>query len=83
MGEKIIALASKVVSTERREKLASAGAAMSDGSYPIPDKDFLRRAITSYPRGAGTNGKTEASIKAHIKKRARALGATDMLPDGW
>jgi hypothetical protein len=65
-------------SDERRQDLASSGVAMPDGSYPIPDKDALRRAIQSYGRA-----KDPAAVKAHIIKRAKALGATDMLPEDW
>jgi len=63
-----------------RRKYASQGIALKDGSYPIPDKDALRRAI----RAIGRGGKAKYSqIKAHILKRAKALGATSMLPDSW
>ena len=65
-------------SSGQREKLADKGVAMKDGSYPIPDKDALRRAIQAFGRA-----KNPSAVKAHIIKRARALGATDMLPDGW
>jgi hypothetical protein len=65
-------------SDARRQTLADSGAAMPDGSYPIPDKDALRRAIASYGRA-----KDPAAVKAHIIKRARALGATSMLPEAW
>jgi hypothetical protein len=61
-----------------RQKLADKGAAMPDGSYPIPDKDSLRRAILSLGRA-----KNPGAVKAHIIKRAKALGATGMLPDDW
>ena len=61
-----------------REKMAGRGVAMPDGSYPIPDKDALRRAIASYGRASDP-----AAVKRHIIKRAKALGATDMLPEDW
>ena len=51
---------------------------MDDGSYPIHDKADLKRAIQAYGRA-----KDKAATKRHIIKRARALGATDMLPEGW
>lgn len=73
-------LASRKFSSDKREKLADEGKAMPDGSYPIPDKDALRRAIQSIGRAPeGKRGK----VKAHIKKRARALGATDLIPEDW
>lgn len=84
MGEIELALeelaeASRTFSADQRKGMADKGVAMSDGSYPIPDKDALRRAIAT----AGLGSNSDASIKAHIKKRARALGATDMLPETW
>lgn len=63
---------------DQRQKYAKSGVAMPDGSYPIPDRDALRRAINAYGRASN-----KAAVKRHIVKRARALGLTDMLPEGW
>lgn len=71
-------LAARKFSGEKREKLAKKGAAMPDGSFPIPDKDALRRAIQSIGRA-----KNPAKAKAHIKSRAKALGLESMIPEGW
>lgn len=76
--ERLIMLASREFSTQVREKYADKNIAMPDGSFPIPDKDALRRAIQSIGRA-----KNPAAAKAHIKRRAAALGATDMLPADW
>lgn len=76
----------RMFSTEVRSKLADEGAALEDGSFPIPDKDALRRAIMAYGR---TRPEKRASVIAHIRRRAKALGAEDMVPDtfkkleGW
>ncbi len=70
--------APRTFSDTSREKMADKGVAMPDGSYPIPDKGALRRAIQSFGRA-----KDPAAVKQHIIKRAKALGATDMLPEGW
>ena len=82
MGEAVDRLVLKLATREfpakARDKMASKGVAMPDGSFPIPDKDALRRAIQSIGRA-----KNPAAAKAHIKKRAAALGATDMLPEDW
>lgn len=48
-------------------------------SYPIADKEDLRKAIQAVGRGKGDHGK----IRQHIIKRAKALGAMDMIPDDW
>lgn len=65
-------------STEEREKLAEEGKALPDGSFPIVNKEDLKNAIKL--RG---NASDPGKAKRHIIKRARALGATDMLPDEW
>lgn len=73
-------MADRTFSSDQRSNLADKGAAMPDGSYPIPDKDALRRAIQSFGRAPAEK---KAAVKAHIIKRAKALGATDALPDDW
>jgi hypothetical protein len=70
--------AERTFSSEQRDAMAKSGVAMPDGSYPIPDRDALRRAILSWGRGGA-----QAAVKRHIIKRARALGATSMLPADW
>ena len=64
-------------------KLLDEGKAMKnpdgDPSYPIADAEDLHKAIHAVGRGKGDH----AAIKAHIKKRAKALGMTDALPDDW
>lgn len=72
--------ASRTFSPERREELADEGMAMPDGSFPIPDKDALGRAIKSIGR---TKPGKRAAVMAHIKRRAKALGAADMIPQSW
>lgn len=62
---------------ERREA-ASEGQAMGDGSFPIKNEQDLKNAI----RLAG-NAKDPAKAKAHIKRRAAALGLSDRIPDSW
>lgn len=68
------------LSTANRRRWAGQGVAMKDGSYPIPNPAFLRKAIHAIGRGTKN---AHSSIKAHIVKRARALGKTSMLPKGW
>jgi len=62
----------------QRDKAAKSGSAMPDGSYPIENKSDLENAIQAIGRA-----KNPAAVKAHIKKRAAALGATASLPDDW
>lgn len=67
-------------SADDRKKLASKGQAMKDGSYPIADEEDLHNAIHAV--GRGKNNSHDA-IRAHIKKRAAAMGKTNLLPDEW
>lgn len=66
-------------SAEDRRKMAASGAAMPDGSYPIANRADLENAIHAVGRGSGSH----TAIRAHIVKRAKALGAADLLPDDW
>jgi group I intron endonuclease len=65
-------------SQTQRTKLAKNHNAMPDGSYPIVTVEDLRNAIKAYGRA-----KNKAAVKAHIKKRARALGKSGMVPEYW
>lgn len=68
------------LTVEAREKAADKGQALPDGKLPIRTLVELRSAIKL--RGK-VEGHSEEAIKAHIVKRARALGATDELPEEW
>jgi hypothetical protein len=81
-GSDIIAVEELVekreVSAGERADLAERGHAMPDGSYPIAHVADLRNAIQSFGRA-----KDKEAVKEHIIRRARALGATDLLPENW
>lgn len=66
-------------STDDRKQMASSGEAMEDGSYPIADEEDLSNAIHAVGRG----GADHNAIRAHIIKRAKTLGKSDMIPDNW
>src|SRR6266540_4092133 len=61
-------LAKRDVSTTERDRLASRGQAMPGGGYAI---QAIGRA------------KDRAATIAHIKRRAAALGRSDLIPDAW
>lgn len=63
---------------DQREKLARMGHAMADGFFPIENVGDLRSAI----RAAG-RAKDPVAARAHIRRRAKALGAGNLIPDGW
>lgn len=65
-------------SQEERERLASQGKAMPDGSYPIVTREDLENAIQAIGRA-----KDPAATKRHIKKRAAALGLSELIPEEW
>jgi hypothetical protein len=64
--------------SKERERMASAGTAMPDGSYPIANRTDLENAIRSWGRGGA-----KEDVKRHIISRARSLGAEDLIPDNW
>jgi len=63
---------------QKREKLAAKGHAMPHGGFPIENAEDLSNAVKALGRA-----KNPDAAKAHIIKRAKALGLTSKLPDGW
>ena len=76
--ELVAMIAKREFTDKARAKDADTGAAMPDGSFPIVNKSDLSNAVRAYGRA-----KNKAAAKAHIITRAKALGATDELPQGW
>lgn len=79
----------KDYSTEKRIELAKKGQAIpirndkgeiTGGRYPIADGGDLDDAIKSFGRAKDSDAD---DVKAFIKKRAKALGMSDKIPDGW
>lgn len=68
----------KYFSDEKRQKMSNKGTVLPDGSYPIENKRDLANAISAYGRA-----KNPEIVKAWIKKRAKVIGATSMLPIKW
>lgn len=70
--------------TATRRKLAREGKAIPGGGpggrFPIRDRGDLRKAILAYGRAKPED---RAKVRAHIIRRARALGAADMIPSSW
>lgn len=63
---------------KQRKEMAASGEAMPDGSYPIANRTDLMNAIRSWGRGG-----SDPKVKQYIKRRAKALGASDMIPENW
>jgi len=72
------AIVERDFSTAARKSAAKSGAAMPDGSYPIENTKDLKNAIQAIGRA-----KNPAAVKAHIRKRAKALGASELIPSDW
>jgi len=64
--------------TAERLTLAKKGAAEADGSYPIRNTTDLENALKDYNRPG-----SKPADRAHIISRAKALGATHLLPASW
>ena len=62
--------------TEKRKEMAAKGFALADGSFPIANLEDLKNAIMAYGRA-----KDQARAAKFIAKRAKALGAEDLIPD--
>ncbi len=71
-------VAKREFSAEERKKAAESGHALPDGSFPINTTADLENAIHAYGRA-----KDKEKAKAHIIARAKALGASDKLPEDW
>lgn len=69
----------KFVSADQRKAYAKKGIAMPNGDFPIADEAHLKAAVRLLSRYKGD----KSAAKAHIVKRARALGMTDKLPDDF
>ena len=65
-------------SDAKRKEMAGAGEAMSDGSYPIASGKDVENAVHDWGRTGSKD-----SVKEHIKRRAKAIGAEDALPADW
>lgn len=72
----VIETSKRKFTAKEREKLAEQGKALPDGSFPITSKADLKNAIQAFGRTA-----KKTAVARHIARRARALGATNMLPE--
>lgn len=70
-------------STDQRERLASQGKAMQGGSFPIRNRSDLKNAILAVGRVRPNTEAARTKVRRFIIRRARELGATDMIPSTW
>jgi hypothetical protein len=71
-------VAKRDVSTQERDRLAGQGKALPDGSFPIANESDLKNAISAFGRA-----KDKGAAKAHIMRRAKALGCPELIPESW
>ena len=77
LGEELLNKDHREFSESERQHQSSQGHALSDGSYPIPDKDALRRAAI-LARSKHGNWQAASSL---ISRRAKELGVTNPMSD--
>jgi hypothetical protein len=77
-GRPVQTLRKSDYSASQRETAARKGNAMADGSFPINNETDLKNAIKACGRA-----KDADAAKAHIKKRAKAMGKEALIPDEW
>lgn len=65
---------------DERRTMARNGQAMQDGSYPVPNEEYLGKAIQAVGRGSNNS---HNAIRSHIIRRAKALGLASKIPDSW
>ena len=67
------------LSAAGRRASAAKGHALPNGKFPIENVQDLKDAI----RLAGHSTTAESTVKAFIKRRAAALGHSDLIPTDW
>jgi hypothetical protein len=75
----VVATATSTWDSKKREAASKKGQALPDGSFPIADKKDVQKAI----QASGRSKHPAATVRKHIIKRAKALGAMDLIPDDW
>lgn len=70
----------KDYSADKRDEMAKNGEALADGSYPIANVADLKRAVMAYGRAKPAD---RAKVRRHIRKRAKDLSKTDLIPESW
>lgn len=71
-------LVKKDYSDDERSEMADKGQALPGGGFPIKNEQDLKNAVQAIGRA-----KDPAAAKAHIIKRAKALGQPDLIPESW
>lgn len=82
-GKSYEAIVKAKYSAEQLRQMLAEGHAMrgpnGEPDYPIGDRQDVENAVHAVGRGQGSHD----AIRAYIIRRARALGAMDLIPDDW
>jgi hypothetical protein len=76
MAKKDLGINEREYSEDERKSMADKGLALPDGSFPIKDLEDLKNAIQAYGRS-----KNQSAAAKFIAKRAKELGADDLIPN--
>jgi hypothetical protein len=71
------------MNTAARKKAAAAGQAMPGGRFPVKSRADLEAAIRAVGRVRPDTEEARAQVRRFLIKRAKAIGATDALPETW
>jgi hypothetical protein len=74
----VLGYTKRTFTDEQRQAAEDKGHAMPGGGFPIENVSDLKNAIQAAGRA-----KDPAAAKAHIKRRAEALGQQSLIPDTW
>lgn len=67
-------------STKARASAQRKGEAFKSGRFPVRSVADLKKAIHAFGRAKDAD---KPALKAFIKRRARALGRADLIPESW
>jgi hypothetical protein len=68
---------------QMRADMADSGMAMTGGRFPIANRADLENAIRAVGRVQPDTDAARSMVRRFIMRRAREIGATDLIPDTW
>jgi hypothetical protein len=71
------------MNTAARKKAAAQGQAMPGGRFPVKTRADLENAIRAVGRVRPDTEEARSQVRRFLIKRAKALGASDAIPDTW
>lgn len=71
------------MNTAARTRAAAQGQAMTGGRFPVKTRADLENAIRAVGRVRPNTEEARSQVRRFLIKRARAIGASDAIPDTW